>query len=856
MTTESRARIDDSHAAKCLNDEPDEPAPKRAKRGKYVDNACPQFKRRKIKCPGGIPCAQCVAKRRDCTRRNGQPEASSRGTRHTTSASAALAPSVSPDQRIDTQELLSRLMSVEWRLNSVLSREQAVTTHAYKTPDRSTDVAITDEMSPTKVLPDTVSLLSRDQSPASNSAPLTPKPHSTLNADAENNSRLWLRTILLSLGIVHEKTQWLKYLELYFGELHILFPFLHPPTVWDTFDYLLQNSLFVSSNEVSDGSKETKVSLAVLFLCLAIGRCAGSSRVDEADGKHSAGWSLYSVAMCLLREDLDLTQDPPSSPVNTQALTLMVVYLFGLGANQKAEKTLAQAISSAHILGLHRQITYRNMPLFEKEMFRRLWWSIYVLDRRISLETGRPFLIQDINTNTERPTNLTDDWLQQLKLSAAMLEDGMTEREAELAKAIPSNIPHLNAMISYSKIVGDIWNVVYCDNSISLGSRNVVDVYLEPLLEQARKTMPPNLCYQPSRSFEEQFSGISWSQIKQSLLMYLRYTFLKLMIRKPPSAAVDGKYLRSHDTLANDAVCCELASTVAALFDAIPNQYPKVSFPFINYLTNATMIMFSIVNKNSDLKQAYQHAVISAVRTLMVACRKTWVSGRLIRTISTLDKLTRSMFGPISDLPLSSTASGKSIQSGCGAVAQSHWTESQQVLPSLQRGTVATASRESLPIGTSMPLCPPHHQQQQQPPQQPPQRHQRHSTVPVEHQTFNHAPAMYTSSTPAHFSWNSAAVLISPAHSGSTSTGHQPRLPLQPQPQEYQHQHAQLEPELSTDVSFFGSTNEQERPFADLPTWAMADFDFEQVISANNNDATASFGFWELPDPDPNMLQL
>jgi hypothetical protein len=153
------------------------------------------------------------------------------------------------------------------------------------------------------------------------------------------------------------------------------------------------------------------------------------------------------------------------------------------------------------------------------------------------------------------------------------------------------------------------------------------------------------------------------------------------MIRKPPSAVAVGKHLSSHDSLANDAVCCELASNVAALFDVIPNQYPKVSFPFINYLTNATMIMFSIVNKNSEFKQIYQQAIVSAVRTLMVACRKTWVSGKLIRTISTLDKLTRSTLGPITDLPVPLTASGKPSRPGRDADTRFHWTETQQVPP-------------------------------------------------------------------------------------------------------------------------------------------------------------------------------
>ena len=317
------------------------------------------------------------------------------------------------------------------------------------------------------------------------------------------------------------------------------------------------------------------------------------------------------------------------------------------------------------------------------------------------------------------------------------------------------------------------------------------------------------------------------------------------MIRKPPSAIVDSKHLSIHGTLENDAVCCELASSVAALFDAIPDQYPKVSFPFINYLANATMIMFSIVNKNSDFKQAYQQAIFSAVGTLMVACRKTWVSGKLIRTILTLDKLSRSTLGPISDLPVRSTASGKSSQPAHDAKTRFLWTEAQQVPPRPQLSTIVTGSTRALSLGASMPVCPQQQQQQQQ----------QHSDRPLEYQPFNHAAAMYTSSTPGHFPWNSATALISPAHSGTTSTEHQPQLSLQPQSLEYQHQQVQLEPELSSNFSFFGPTNEQECTFSDLPTWAMADFDFEQEISANNNDLRASFGYWDLPDPDENTLQ-
>lgn len=154
-------------------------------------------------------------------------------------------------------------------------------------------------------------------------------------------------------------------------------------------------------------------------------------------------------------------------------------------------------------------------------MFRRLWWCIYVLDRRISLDTGRPILIQDVNTNTDCPTNVSDEWLQDHKLSFATQHEIIAERESETAEAALSEIPYFNAFITYSRLVGEVWNFVHCNEPISHSGRNIADVYLEPLLEQSRETLPQNLCYQPSKSFEEQFSGMPWWQIKQSILMYL-----------------------------------------------------------------------------------------------------------------------------------------------------------------------------------------------------------------------------------------------------------------------------------------------------------------------------------------------
>lgn len=256
----------------------------------------------------------------------------------------------------------------------------------------------------------------------------------------------------------------------------------------------------------------------------------------------------------------------------------------------------------------------------------------------------------------------------------------------------------------------------------------------------------------------------------------------------------------------------------------------------MHYLTNATMIMFGIVNKNSVLKPIYHQCIVSAVRTLMIFCRKTWVSGKMIRTISTLNQMIRSTLGSI---PLPSKASGKSSRPATDPGTRLHWTEDPQIPPRPPQNANVTASTTSLSPGRSLPFFPP---QQEHP-----------SAAPIGNQAYAHASTLYPNSDPEPYQWNGA--LMSPAHTGTTPSGQHSRLSLQSQSQEYQQQESQPQPKPSNDPPYFGSTNVQDGAFSDLPSWAMANFDFEQAISSNTSDTRATSGFWDLPDRDLSTLQ-
>lgn len=376
-----------------------------------------------------------------------------------------------------------------------------------------------------------------ETSPVSNGRPLTPKPRNAGRRGSHDHmqrrSKSWLREILLFYGVSPDEAECAKLLRIYSDEVYVLYPYLHPPRIWRTHEYLWKQSLLVSPDDLGRNG-EAKLSVALVFVCYALGRCTGSSRMDNADGAQSAGWSLYSVAMDIVRSSLDISSSSAVSLDGLQLLATMVsvracimlslytdsmkvVYLFRLDALDKAERVLAQAISSAHILGLHSRSFYKALNVFDDEMYTRVWWSIYILDRRLSLESGRPFLIQDANVDSRLPLDLSDIWLTQHETVEMKLPECSAEVEMEIQLPRTTVVPYLRAFLAQSQIATDVWRAVYDTKQKLRNSVGMVHDYLDISLDDWWERLPQTLRYQQSMPFSEQCSSLEWWQIKQCI---------------------------------------------------------------------------------------------------------------------------------------------------------------------------------------------------------------------------------------------------------------------------------------------------------------------------------------------------
>lgn len=340
---------------------------------------------------------------------------------------------------------------------------------------------------------------------------LTPPQNDSSDRSSEQQTS-FLKKVLDTHHILPDRRQWDRLMHTFCDEVHVLVPFLHLPSLWQ-----LHNELWTSGwdYQTEDRRKDSRrVQIAHVLLGLANGRCVESSRLDGGGGPFSAGWSLYSAARDMFGDLIDGFRQCADQILILQTVVLMVVYLFRLDAHGSAEKILALAISHANHIGLHRERVVIAMSPFQGEMARRLWWCIYLLDRRLAIETGRPFLIQDVNVDVGLPRNVSDEWLTTHKSTQAAMNVDLATKEQ-----MPTSVPYLIAMTSYSRVVGKVWEALYGATTSEATPSPLLNEYLEHLTTQSQKSLEKEFTHDPYQEDEYNPEGLAWWRVKQHLMM-------------------------------------------------------------------------------------------------------------------------------------------------------------------------------------------------------------------------------------------------------------------------------------------------------------------------------------------------
>jgi len=182
----------------------------------------------------------------------------------------------------------------------------------------------------------------------------------------------------------------------------------------------LYRSLWSDSANMKTRKSSALVDI-ILALCiqydtaLPMRHSVGNRSDPDTKDTAIAGRYYYQRCQSLLLAELEC---PTISTL--QCHIFSVYYLCCAGFQNMAHSTLALAVRTAHILGLHLEPP-EHLPRPERELRKRLWWTLYSLESKTCMKLGRPWSAPMSDTTCGLPA---DDHALAIQSGSAVLAGG------------------------------------------------------------------------------------------------------------------------------------------------------------------------------------------------------------------------------------------------------------------------------------------------------------------------------------------------------------------------------------------------------------------------------------------------
>ncbi|TDZ19816.1 putative transcriptional regulatory protein [Colletotrichum orbiculare MAFF 240422] len=182
----------------------------------------------------------------------------------------------------------------------------------------------------------------------------------------------------------------------YISQLHSKYPFLEPEELWK----LHKERVALSSAPPAALTKSERFGVFKLFLVYAMG--ATLVQLTQR-GPSFSPESLYVTAL----QHISAARESRTVQ-NIEAMTLLVVFHLRSTSSHGLWYMIGLAMRTSIDLGLHRAAHERGLPEAVVQRRRRLFWSVYSLERTIAISLGRPLSIANSQIDVELPHTAID----------------------------------------------------------------------------------------------------------------------------------------------------------------------------------------------------------------------------------------------------------------------------------------------------------------------------------------------------------------------------------------------------------------------------------------------------------------
>lgn len=151
------------------------------------------------------------------------------------------------------------------------------------------------------------------------------------------------------------------------------------------------------------------------------------------------------------------------SVYNIEAMTLLVLYSLRSPSNSGIWYMIGLAMRTSIDLGLHREAHYNNLSPYRGQLRRRLFWSVYFLERVVALSLGRPYSIADRDIDANLPHDFDDSIRDD-----AFISETLNAVPLPVGSRPTSNLTMCIALIQLKRLESQIQTNIYrVDKTIS-----------------------------------------------------------------------------------------------------------------------------------------------------------------------------------------------------------------------------------------------------------------------------------------------------------------------------------------------------------------------------------------------------
>lgn len=234
--------------------------------------------------------------------------------------------------------------------------------------------------------------------------------------------------------------------------LHTYFNCIHP--LWP----LLYKPLYASLNF---GSPTDMMSPSLVAAIYAIASCVDRPLQHAANTiiqKYPEPWQFFEGALNLLQGSAGTARMVSAlepSINNCQVLTILALQQHGLAEYSRAAILCGLASAMAIELRLHRPPDIDDA--IQREVHSRLWWNLYILEKMMSCEMGRPVLLRSEESDCPYPSMAEADEFE--LMSNQMGSQGTSQKKNNSVKL--RTISGLHSTINLSILMERISREIY-----------------------------------------------------------------------------------------------------------------------------------------------------------------------------------------------------------------------------------------------------------------------------------------------------------------------------------------------------------------------------------------------------------